>query len=385
MVNVEILDEQEILADLNRIAQELGLINEVFEASHIYIYYTVFARVFGTISRIFGTYIDNIDINETTDEALLERLIAPLIAKRSARTAKVILTFTRREMNSDNDIFIPRNFEVMTEMTDNPIVFRTAEARILWRDTYSVKVPAYSIDLGAINNVNANTLTYFVDSEFANISVTNEAPAYGGSDEETSFDSRQRILSFRYAREGAKAQLQSILAESGIPVESFRLTEFYDGYGSVLIALECDSDSMFQDTINRLEISRPQGIMYHYCKVEPLYMNFDIKVLVTGSRIYDEYSIEAINMSIKSAVELYFSQDVWVGMPLSLKRLQAFVLNYIVSENYEIYEIEMSIENEDKYEHDSKTGQVIVKPWQKLYANKLTIDVDYETEEDYEG
>ena len=385
MVNVQILDEEEILADLNRIAQELGLINEVFEASHIYIYYTVFARVFGTISRIFGTYIDNIDINETTDEALLERLIAPLIAKRSARTAKVILTFTRREMNSDNDIFIPRNFEVMTEMTDNPIVFRTAEARILWRDTYSVKVPAYSIDLGAINNVNANTLTYFVDSEFANISVTNEAPAYGGSDEETSFDSRQRILSFRYAREGAKAQLQSILAESGIPVESFRLTEFYDGYGSVLIALECDSDSMFQDTINRLEISRPQGIMYHYCKVEPLYMNFDVKVLVTGSRIYDEYSIEAINMSIKSAVELYFSQDVWVGMPLSLKRLQAFVLNYIVSENYEIYEIEMSIENEDKYEHDSKTGQVIVKPWQKLYANKLTIDVDYETEEDYEG
>ena len=37
MVSVQILDEQEILADLNRIAQELGLINEVFEASHIYI------------------------------------------------------------------------------------------------------------------------------------------------------------------------------------------------------------------------------------------------------------------------------------------------------------------------------------------------------------
>ena len=167
MVSVQILDEQEILADLNRIAQELGLINEVFEASHIYIYYSVFARVFGKISRVFGTYIDNIDINETTDEALLERLIAPLIVKRSASTAKVILTFTRRNMESDSDIFIPRNFEVMTEMTDNPIVFRTAEARILWRDTYSVKVPAYSIDLGAINNVNANTLTYFVDSEFA--------------------------------------------------------------------------------------------------------------------------------------------------------------------------------------------------------------------------
>ena len=127
-----LIEHFEILADLNRIAQELGLINEIFEASHIYIYYSVFARVFGKISRVFGTYIDNIDINETTDEALLERLIAPLIVKRSASTAKVILTFTRRNMDSDNDIFIPRNFEVMTEMTDNPIVFRTAEARILW-------------------------------------------------------------------------------------------------------------------------------------------------------------------------------------------------------------------------------------------------------------
>ena len=380
MVSVQVLDEQEILADLNRIAQELGLINEVFEASHIHIYYTVFARVFGRISRVFGTYIENIDINETTDEALLERLIAPFITKRSASTAKVILTFTRRNMESDSDIFIPRNFEVMTEMTDNPIIFRTAEARILWRDTYSVKVPAYSIDLGAINNVNANTLTYFVDSQFANISVTNEAPAYGGADEETSYDSRQRILGFRYAREGAKAQLQGTLNDAGITPESYRLTEFYDGYGSLLIALECDSDSMFQDAINRIEVSRPQGIMYHYCRVEPKYMNFNIKVYVTGSRIYDEYAIDAIYSSIKSAVELYFSQDIWVGMPLSLKRLQAFVLNYIVAENYEIYEIEMSIDNEDNYEHDSQTGKIIVKPWEKLYANKLEIDVDYEDE-----
>ena len=383
MVSIQILDENEILADLNRIAQELGLINEVFEASHIYIYYSVFARVFGKISRVFGTYIDNIDINETTDEALLERLIAPLISKRSATTAKVILTFTRRNMlESTSDIFIPRNFEVMTEMTDNPIVFRTAEARILWRDSYSVKVPAYSVNLGAINNVNANTLTYFVDSEFANISVTNESPAYGGADEETSFDSRKRILSFRYAREGAKAQLQSVLNDAGIPPESFRLTEFYDGYGSLLLAIECDSDSMFQDTVNRIEVSRPQGIMYHYCRVEPKYMNFNVKVLITGSKVYDEYSLDAVFASVKTAIQLYFSQDVWVGQSISIKRLQAFVLNYIVSENYEIYEVDVEIENEAKYEHDNKTGKIIVKPWEKLYANKITIDIDYEEDGD---
>ena len=34
---------------------------------------------------------------------------------------------------------------------------------------------------------------------------------------------------------------------------------------------------------------------------------------------------------------------------------------------------------------DDKTGKVIVKPWQKLYANKLTIDIDYEEDDDKYG
>ena len=90
-INITTLDETQILADLNRIAQELGIINEINETSNIYIYYSVFARVFGNIAKIITQYLTEMDIYNTTDEALLELLIQPFVKKRQARTAKVIL------------------------------------------------------------------------------------------------------------------------------------------------------------------------------------------------------------------------------------------------------------------------------------------------------
>ena len=46
-----LLDENKILADLNSIAIELGLINNVFETSRIYLYYAVFAMVLVKLPR----------------------------------------------------------------------------------------------------------------------------------------------------------------------------------------------------------------------------------------------------------------------------------------------------------------------------------------------
>ena len=119
-----LLDEDKILADLNSTAIELGLINNVFETSRIYIYYAVFARVLGNITQTIAQYINNIDIETTTDEALLEQMIKPFVRKRESRVAKVILEFKRRsdfDQSLASQIFIPREFEVMTE-GDDPIL-----------------------------------------------------------------------------------------------------------------------------------------------------------------------------------------------------------------------------------------------------------------------
>ena len=52
--SLTMMDEGVILADLNRIATELGLITQINQTSHIYIYYAVFARVMGNITQLIG-------------------------------------------------------------------------------------------------------------------------------------------------------------------------------------------------------------------------------------------------------------------------------------------------------------------------------------------
>ena len=93
------LDEDAILAQLNSIAQELGLINHIFTTSRIYIYYAVFARVFGHITSIIAQYLNSFDIDQTTDEALLEMQIKPFVKKRDAKIAKTILEFKNLKIN----------------------------------------------------------------------------------------------------------------------------------------------------------------------------------------------------------------------------------------------------------------------------------------------
>ena len=130
------LDEDAILMELNLIAQELGLINKIFTTSRIYLYYAVFARIFGHITSIIAQYLNDYDFDNTTDEALLEKQVKPFVQKRDAKVAKVILEFSRRSDYDGRitDILIPREMEVMTE-GDDPIIFRTAESRILWKDS----------------------------------------------------------------------------------------------------------------------------------------------------------------------------------------------------------------------------------------------------------
>ena len=219
------LDENAILAQLNSIAQELGLINQIFNTSRIYLYYAVFARVWGNITSIIAQYLTNFDLENTTDEALLEMQIKPFVKKHDAKIAKTILQFKRRKNYNKltSDILIPRDFEVMTE-GDDPIIFRTAESRILWRDSEKVLIPAYSVEFGSLNNLSENTLTYFNDAEhFAQIEVTNPYTAYGGSDEETAFDARQRIGLFRYGRDSTKDSIQEMLFENGVSYYGFNI------------------------------------------------------------------------------------------------------------------------------------------------------------------
>lgn len=380
VTSLMLLDENKILADLNSIAIEMGLINNVFETSRIYVYYAVFARVLGNVTKIIAQYLNDIDIEETNDEALLEKLIKPFIKKRDARVAKVILEFTRRDgyAEESNDIFIPREFEVMTE-GDDPIIFRTAESRVLWKDSYRVLIPAYSVEFGSLYNVLPHTLTYFDDEStyfFKELAVTNPYEAYGGRDEETAFDTRNRIDLFRYGRDGSKEFLQELLLDNGVSYYGYNLVEFWDGFGSTLIALDVEEEEYY-DIVQNLESQRRDGIKYYYCRVNKVPANMHVTVKVTGDNMYTAYQADEIEQHVFTSTQLYFDNQMYVGKKLSKNRLEAFILQYLVDERYDIYEIDLEVEPTSDVQIDEETGQILVNDFERLVANKIYTKIEY--------
>lgn len=384
-----LLDEDKILADLNSTAIEVGLINNVFETSRIYIYYAVFARVLGNITQTIAQYINNIDIETTTDEALLEQMIKPFVRKRESRVAKVILEFKRRsdfDQSLASQIFIPREFEVMTE-GDDPIIFRTAESRVLWKDSYRVLVPAYSVEFGSLNNLMANTLTYFDDDSglLQEIEVTNPYPAYGARDEETAFDTRNRLDMFRYGRDGNKEYLQELIFENGVSYHGYNLVEYWGGAGNVLIALDVASEEEYYDIIQNIEASKGAvGVKYHYCRVNYVYANIDVIVRVTNDRMYTEYQANEIEEHVFTATQLYFDNQMYVGRKLSKNRLEAFILQYLVDEKYDIYEIELKVTPQDESEFDEEKQQIKINEFERLVPNRIFTDIEYDVDDEYE-
>lgn len=376
------MDEDSILARLNSIAQELGLIKEVFETSRIYLHYAVFARVFGYIAQIIAKYYNNIDIDSTTDEALLERQIQPFIKKRIATVAKVILKFSRRNDSFDDntDLLIPRGLEVRTE-SDDPIVFRTAESRFFWKNTHSVLIPAYSIEVGAFNNVDSNTLVYFDDSEFfSQIEVTNPNPAYGGNDEETAFNARDRIGLFRYRFDATRDAIMEVLYDNGIDYYGCNIIEYYAGYGTVLICMDVTSDEQFKDIIASIEAQKPGGIEYQYCMADYIYLNINVNVKVISRDSYTTYEKNELENSIKDAVEIFFANQIHVGKNLSVNRFESYLLQYLFDAKYDIYEVDISIDNNSDLNIDPETSQLKIEQFQRLYPNIVYTTIEYSTD-----
>lgn len=382
-----LLDENKILADLNSVAIDLGLINNVFETSRIYIYYAVFARVLGNLTQTIAEYLSNLDFETTTDEALLDQILKPFLKKKNAKVAKVILEFSRREENANleyesSNIFIPREFEVMTQGND-PIIFRTAESRILWKDSSRVLIPAYSVTFGSINNVLENTLIYFEDNETYltnEIKVTNPFPAYGGRDEETAFDTRQRIDFFRYGRDGSKDFLQQLIFDNGVSYYGFNIEEYWDGAGTVLIALDIPSEDEYNDIVQSIEASKREGVKYSYCRVQHIYINVDVVIKITGDNLYTEYQIDEVEQHVFTAVKLFFDNNIQVGKKLSKNRLEAYILQYLVDERYDIYDIDLLVESNSNVRVDPNTGQFLVNPFERMYPNQVFTRIEYNQE-----
>lgn len=96
---------------------------------------------------------------------------------------------------------------------------------------------------------------------------------------ETAFN----INSSRYDRSGTKNHIMNILHDNGIEYCNFNVVENWDGFGSVLIVINVDSEQKYYDIVNMLKASEILGIEYRYYRVKS---NICLR-LVMGLPVYE--------------------------------------------------------------------------------------------------
>ena len=92
---------------------------------------------------------------------------------------------------------------------------------------------------------------------------------------------------------------------------------------------------------------------------------------------YTPYEKNEIEQHIKTAVETYFANQIYVGRKLSINRLESYILQYLFDEKYDIYEVEVEIETNSDANIDQETGQIKIEDYQRLYPNIIYTTIEY--------
>ena len=172
MVELLIHDGNDILDNLWQNIINSGVRKRRHDSTHLGLILSAIATEMNIVVTLLQSYANQFSLQTATDRILVENLSKLFANRRLSSKSKVILTFYRLEGYTES-ARIPAGFAVRAAGTAN-VIFKTAETVTLWKGEQAVSVIAYSINSGAQNNVDANTLTIFANNQFnGSIAVTN--------------------------------------------------------------------------------------------------------------------------------------------------------------------------------------------------------------------
>ena len=96
--------------------------------------------------------------------------------------------------------------------------------------------------------------------------------------------------------------------------------------------------------------------------------------------MYTEYQLDEVEQHTFTAVQLYFNNNIGVGNGLSKNRLSAYILQYLVDNRYDIYDIEIVIQPNSELGVTNNNQKVKVEEFEKIYPNKIYTKVEYNAE-----
>jgi hypothetical protein len=351
---------------------QYGLVNRQFTKGRLGLLTSAIATEIGNIIGILNGYANQFTLQTCTDPALIDSMIKPFVRKASAKSARVVLTFTRYSGYNES-IRIPSGFAVSSS-GNSQIVFKTAGDLYIWKGQQSANVVAYAVTPGSKYNVPAETLVYFSSSVWnSRMSVTNLGPAFGGMDEESTNTAKQRAGLFRYDRDGTLANLRSLLYMIGLSNQQYYLEQYGRGYGTVLIILDCDSDDEFADLCRQIDYAKIAGVKYHYVRSARTYLNFYVHLKTVGQTDYTETEKQNMYNIVQNTVQNIFAYSLAVGSDLSVNKLLTQINTQLASA-YDIYSVNVSFDDGVSI---NKSNKIAVEKAERIYTNKIVTDITY--------
>ena len=372
MVELLINDGNDILDNLWQNIINSGVRKRRHDSTHLGLILSAIATEMNIVVTLLQSYANQFSLQTATDRILVENLSKLFANRRLSSKSKVILTFYRLEGYTES-ARIPAGFAVRAAGTAN-VIFKTAETVTLWKGEQAVAVIAYSINSGAQNNVDANTLTIFANNKFnGSIAVTNLEPSYGGYDDESIEHLRNRAGGFRYERDATLQDIERQLYEAGIPRYRYYAVEYIDDVGSYMICIDTDTEQEFEDVKSRLDYRSAYGIEASYVRATRIYVDLYITVKTVSDVDYGPEEKTNIYNSINTAIQRFFSAYCSVGANIRVNAMKS-ALNNALS-GFDIADIEINVANMDLTDELRKI--IAITETQRAIPNQVITNIEF--------
>lgn len=206
------------------------------------------------------------------------------------------------------------------------------------------KAKAQAQITGEVGNVKAGTVTKIPVSVYGVSAVTNAADAYGGYDEESDEELRERLLfRLRHPVTSGNANEYVDWAESVAGVGSAKCIPLWDGNGTVkVIVIDADNEQanskLLADVRNYIESVHPIGAAVTVAT--PGISNIDISAKIVTEKTKEQYTA-----TITAALKDYFKKEGFTAGYVSIARVGKILLESGVVDDYESLKINGGITN----------------------------------------
>lgn len=273
-------------------------------------------------------------------EDQIESLSSPFHFRTPAKQSYVIVRITRDDNGTGGDISIPIG-TIIEEAAENPAVYQTIEAKILYDGLDTIDVVAISLEAGTHTMVAEDQLTII---ELDNVTCTNPEASWGGEDQEPIDECRRAALTARYEYErGTQYAIDRALQEYGLESWEYNLVEYKFGYGTGGLYLDTTITQVVEEVQEIVDESKAHGV---YIKVYeanrlPFSFEFETELALEKDLLPDER--DRLKVDMEEAFRRFVLEN-GVGKKIIMSKIIHQIYEELL-DNYELADIEISTDD----------------------------------------